>query len=82
MNRRHRMKVLWGTLAFLLLAVVAFNVALCPLSDADVGAQRTTAPEAGLPMDAGGGSATHREWDWEWHWDTDPTMLGRPTYLR
>ncbi len=39
------MKVLRGTLAFLVLAVVAFGIAVCPLSDADVGVQTPTAPE-------------------------------------
>jgi hypothetical protein len=82
MNRRHWMKALWETLAFLVLAAVAFGIAVCPLSDANVGVQTPTASEKNPATEAGEGSNSNQGWDWEWQEDQDPSMVGRPIYLR
>ena len=82
MNRKHWMKALWGALAFLVLAVVAFGIAVCPLSDANVGVQTPTASEKNPATEAGEGNSGNRGWDWEWQEEQDPSMVGRPTYLR
>jgi len=76
------MKALWGTLAFLVLAVVAFGSAVCPSSDASVGVQMPTASEKNPATEAGEGSSSNQGWGWEWQEDQDPSMVGRPIYLR
>jgi len=76
------MKALWGALAFLVLVVVAFGIAVCPLSDAGSVVQTPTATEKSPAMDTGEGSTSSQGWDWAWQEDQDPSMVGRPTYLR
>ena len=76
------MKAFWGTLAFLVLAVVAFGIAVCPLSDAGSVIQTPTATGKNPALDTGEGSTSSQGWDWEWQEDQDPSMVGRPTYLR
>jgi hypothetical protein len=82
MNNRHWMKALWGTLALMILTVVAFGIAICPLSDANVGVQTPSATEKAPALEAGEGNASSQGWDWEWREDQDPSMVGRPIYLR
>ena len=82
MNRTHWQRAWWAILAFLVLAVVAFGIAVCPLSDAGSVARTPTATEKNPAKDTGEGSSSNRGWDWEWQEDQDPSMVGRPTYLR
>ena len=74
------MKPLWGALALLVLAVVAFGIAVCPPSDAGSVVQTPTATAMNPAIVAGEGSASDQ--DWEWQEDQTPSMVGRPTYLR
>ena len=76
------MKALWGALAVLVLAIIAFGIAACPLSNAGSVVQTPTATEKNPAVDTGGESSSNRGWDWEWQEDQDPSMVGRPTYLR
>lgn len=82
MHRKHWWKALWGALAFLVLAVVAFGIAVCPLSDAGSVVQTPTASGKNSAIEAGGESTGNQAWDWEWQEDQDPSMVGRPIYLR
>ena len=59
------MKAFWGTLAFLVLAVVAFGIAVCPLSDAGSVIQTPTATGKNPALDTGEGSTSSQGWDWE-----------------
>jgi hypothetical protein len=76
------MKALWGALALLVLAVVAFGIAVCPLSDAGSMDQTPTASGKNPAREAGEESIGNPDWDWEWQEDQDPSMVGRPIYLR
>ena len=76
------MKALWGALALLVLAIVAFGISVCPLSDASVVIQTPTGSEKNPGMEAREESTSNQGWDWEWQEDQDPSMVGRPTYLR
>jgi hypothetical protein len=78
MDRLRWLKAGGWALAFLILGVVA----VCPLSDAGTGNQTPTASENNPAMVAGEGSASDQDWDWEWQEDQNPSMVGRPTYLR
>jgi len=82
MNKQHWQKAWWVILAFLVLAVVTLGIAVCPLSDAKVGVQTPTASEMNPAVEASEESTSDQGWDWEWQEDQDPSMLGRPIYLR
>ena len=82
MDRLRWLKVSWWALALVGVVVISLWLVHCPDTVAGTRAESRLPWQGNASEDAPKGAAKIPNWDWEWQEDQDPSMVGRPTYLR
>ena len=82
MDRLRWLKAGGWALALVGVVVLSLWLVQCPDTAASTRVESSLAPQGNSFEGAPKGSAKIPDWDWEWLEDQDPSMVGRPTYLR
>jgi len=82
MDKLRWLKVSWWALALVGVVVISLWLVQCPDSVASPRVESSLPSQGNVIEDAPKGTAGIPDWDWEWQEDHDPSMVGRPTYLR
>jgi hypothetical protein len=82
MDNPRWLKVSGWVLALVGVVVISLWLVQCPDTAASPGVESSLSPQANTFEGAPKASAGIPDWNWEWQEDQDPSMLGRPTYLR
>ncbi len=82
MDKLRWLKAGWWALAMVGVLVLAVWLAQCPDTAASTGVESNLAPQGSSLEGESKGSPGIPDWDREWQEEQDPSMVGRPTYLR
>lgn len=82
MDKLRWLKVSWWALALVGVVVISLWLVRCPDTAASTRVESSIPSQGNAFEDAPNGTAGIPDWDWEWQEDQDPSMVGRPTYLR